>query len=68
MFLNKDKVDRITFLITLPAKDRQKLLATINMIQEQGLLIAQRMEWVKMLDSDIFDIRSKMSNNIQHAL
>lgn len=68
MFLNKDKVDRITFLITLLAKDRQKLLATINMIQEQGLLIAQRMEWVKMLDSDIFDIRSKMSNNIQHAL
>lgn len=38
------------------------------MIQEQGLLIAQRMEWVKKLDSDIFEIRSKVSNNIQRAL
>lgn len=52
-----------------PYRLRQaQLLATINMIQEQGLLIAQRMEWVKKLDSDIFEIRSKVSNNIQCAL
>lgn len=38
------------------------------MIQEQGLLIAQRMEWVKKLDSDIFEILSKVSNTIQRAL
>ena len=62
------RTEFIEFLQTLPAKDRQKLLATINMIQEQGLLIAQRMEWVKKLDSDIFEIRSKVSNNIQCAL
>lgn len=29
------------------------------MIQEQGLLVAQRMEWVKKLNNDIFEIRSK---------
>ena len=58
----------IEFLQNLPIKDRQKLLATISMIQEQGLLVAQRMEWVKKLDSDIFEIRSKVSSNIQRAL
>ena len=44
------------------------LLATISLIQEHGLLIAQRMEWVKKLDNDIFEIRSKVSSNIQRAL
>lgn len=38
------------------------------MIQEQGLLVAQRMEWVKKLNNDIFEIRSKVSSNIQRAL
>ena len=32
------------------------------------MLIAQRMEWVKKLDNDIFEIRSKVSSNIQRAL
>lgn len=58
----------IEFLQNLPIKDRQKLLATISMIQEQGLLVAQRMEWVEKLDNDIFEIRSKVSSNIQRAL
>jgi len=52
----------------LPKKDKQKLLATIDVIQEKGLLIAQRMEWVKKLDNDIFEIRSKVSSNIRRAL
>ena len=62
------RTEFIEFLQTLPTKDKQKLLATISMIQEQGLLIAQRMEWVKKLDSEIFEIRSKVSSNIQRAL
>ena len=49
-------------------KDKQKLLPTINMVQEQGLLVAQRMEWIKKIDNDIFEIRSKVSSNIQRAL
>lgn len=56
------------FLEHLPKKDRAKLLATILNIQECGLLVSQRMEWVKKLDSEIFEIRSKVSSNIQRAL
>lgn len=58
----------VEFYKSLPQKDREKLLATISMIQEHGLLTAQRMEWVKKLNSDIFEIRSKVSSNIQRAL
>jgi len=58
----------LEFLQSLPTKDKQKLLAVISIIQEHGLMIAQRMEWVKKLDSDIFEIRSKVSSNIQRAL
>lgn len=62
------RIEFIEFLQSLPLKDKQKLLATISMIQEHGLLVAQRMEWVKKLDNDIFEIRSKVSSNIQRAL
>ncbi len=62
------RTEFIEFLQSIPEKDKQKLLATINVIQEQGLLAAQRMEWVKKLDSDIFEISSKVSSNIKHAL
>lgn len=55
----------LEFLQTIPIKDKQKLLATIATIQEHGLLVAQRMEWVKKLDDDIFEIRSKVASNIQ---
>ena len=58
----------IEFLQALPKKDKQKLLATIDVIQEKGLLVEQRMEWVKKLDNDIFEIRSKVSSNIRRAL
>ena len=62
------KNEFIEFLQSLPIEDKQKLLATINMVQEHGLLVAQRMEWVKKVDNDIFEIRSKVSSNIQRAL
>ena len=62
------RTEFIEFLQSIPTKDKQKLLATISVIQEQGLLVAQRMEWGKKLDSDIFEIRSKVSSNIQRAL
>lgn len=37
----------LEFYSTLPLKDQQKLLATINRIEKDGLLIAQRLELVK---------------------
>lgn len=58
----------IDFIKGLPQKDADKLLAVISNIQEIGLLTAIRQEWVKRLDKDIFEIRSKTSNNIQRAL
>lgn len=56
------------FLDELPKKDKGKLLTVIASIQEHGLLVSQRMEWVKKLDEEIFEIRSKVSSNIQRAL
>ena len=58
----------LEFYNNLPLKDQQKLLATINRIEKDGLLIAQRLELVKKLDYEIYEIRSKHSNNIQRAL
>ncbi|AWN18097.1 type II toxin-antitoxin system RelE/ParE family toxin [Streptococcus sobrinus] len=43
-------------------------MSLISVIQDNGLLVAQRMEWVKRLDNEIFEIRSKFSSNIQRAL
>ncbi|WP_367986210.1 type II toxin-antitoxin system RelE/ParE family toxin [Streptococcus sp. ZY1909104] len=62
------QVEFIEFLQSLPVKDRAKLLDIIQHVQEHGLLVAQRMEWVKKLDKEIFEIRSKVSSNIQRAL
>ena len=42
-------------------------MSLISVIQDNGLLVAQRMEWVKRLDNEIFEIRSKFSSNIQRA-
>ena len=58
----------VEFYKSLPQKDKEKLLATISIIQEHGLLTTQHMEWVKKLNSHIFEIRSKVSSNIQRAL
>ena len=56
------------FYNALPVKDRNKLRATIEMIEEAGIQAAIQLEWVKKLDSEINEIRSKVSSNIQRAL
>lgn len=56
------------FLNELPVKDQAKLLAVISNTQEQGLMVAQRMEWIKKLDDDTYELRSKVGSNIQRAL
>ena len=56
------------FYNSLPIKDRNKLRATIDMIEEAGMQAAIQLEWVKKLDSEINEIRSKVSSNIQRAL
>ena len=56
------------FYNSLPVKDRNKLRATIEMIEETGIQAAIQLEWVKKLDSEINEIRSKVSSNIQRVL
>lgn len=56
------------FLNSIPEKDSSKLLALIEITEEKGLLIAQRMEWVKKLDNDLYELRSKVGKNIQRAI
>lgn len=58
----------IEFINSLPDKDSAKLLATIKKTEEHGLLVAQRMEWIKKLDSDLYELRSKVGSNIQRAI
>lgn len=56
------------FLESLPESDQAKLLAVISNIEEFGLAIAARMEWVKKIEKNLFEIRSKKGSNIQRAL
>lgn len=56
------------FYNSLPTKDRNKLRATIDMIEKEGIQPAIQLEWVKKLNSEIYEIRSKISSNIQRAL
>ncbi|WP_425324898.1 type II toxin-antitoxin system RelE/ParE family toxin [Lentilactobacillus diolivorans] len=53
---------------TLPNKDSAKLLSTIDKVQSNGMLIAQRLKWVRKLDFNLYELRSKVSSNIQRAI
>jgi len=52
----------------LPKKDRAKLLRTIEETESQGLLVAQRLKWVKKIDTNLYELRSKIGSNIQRGL
>ncbi|WEV51171.1 type II toxin-antitoxin system RelE/ParE family toxin [Lactobacillus sp. ESL0731] len=56
------------FLDSLPVKEAAKLYATINNIELYGLQIASRQKWIKKLESNLFEIRSQYSSNIQRAI
>lgn len=55
------------WLKKLPVSDRAKILRVITDTQDQGLLIAQRLNWVKKIqgEKNLYEIRSKVSTNIQ---
>ncbi|TPR42311.1 type II toxin-antitoxin system RelE/ParE family toxin [Apilactobacillus micheneri] len=57
-----------SFLDRLPVKDAVKLSDRIQKIEEYGLLISERQEWIKKLENNLYEIRSKRSSNIQRAL
>ncbi|MFT9412498.1 type II toxin-antitoxin system RelE/ParE family toxin [Liquorilactobacillus hordei] len=45
-----------------------QLIATIQNIENNGLIIAERQLWVKKLESKLYEIRSKRASNIQRAI
>jgi phage-related protein len=56
-------------LETLPKKkDSAKLLRTIEETEKNGMLVAQRLKWVKKLDTNLYELRSKVGSNIQRAI
>ncbi|MDF7672281.1 type II toxin-antitoxin system RelE/ParE family toxin [Lactobacillus sp. ESL0701] len=60
----------VEWLDKLSIKDQQKLLQVITDTEEQGLLVAQRMNWVKKIGvtRNLYELRSKVGKNIQRAL
>jgi len=56
------------FYDSLPLKDLAKLKATIYNIEKYGIYISERMEWIKKIDNDLFEVRSKLGSNIQRIL
>lgn len=56
------------FLDQLPDKDAAKLVATIQNIEHYGLVVAERQLWVKKLENNLYEIRSKRASNIQRAI
>ena len=41
---------------------------TVSKVQSNGMLIAQRLKWVRKLDFNLYELRSKVSSNIQRAI
>ncbi|MDF7638031.1 type II toxin-antitoxin system RelE/ParE family toxin [Lactobacillus sp. ESL0791] len=58
----------IEFYQKLSEKDRGKLAILIDKIQRYGLAIAARMEWIKKIDKNLYEIRTKTSSNIQRVI
>ena len=56
------------FLDHLPNKDAAPLIAPIQNIENNGLLAAERQLWVKKLENNLSEIRSKRASNIQRAI
>ncbi|MCH4009963.1 type II toxin-antitoxin system RelE/ParE family toxin [Companilactobacillus sp.] len=56
------------FLEQLSDKDKIKLLIRIDSVQEYGLLFAQKLQWIKKINTNLYEIRSQVSSNIQRAV
>ncbi|WP_240947363.1 type II toxin-antitoxin system RelE/ParE family toxin [Bifidobacterium oedipodis] len=56
------------FLESIDVKARAKLLARIEAIEIHGIEIATRMQWVKKLEYNLFEIRVQLSGNQYRSL
>lgn len=57
----------IKFLESLRKKDKEKMLWTIERIEEFGVQFAIRQKWVDIIEKDLYEVRSQLGNNIQRA-
>jgi phage-related protein len=56
------------FIASLPPKDAAKLLAVIQNTEIHGITIAISMKWVKKLEDDLYELRSKQGSDIQRVI
>ncbi|HAT54562.1 MAG TPA: addiction module toxin RelE [Lactobacillus sp.] len=56
------------FYDRLETKDRQHLQAVITNITKFGLQTAIRLKWVKKIERNLYEIRSRSGSNIQRAI
>lgn len=58
----------LEYLDSLDVKSRAKLLARINIISEKRISISIQHNWVKPLEKNLYEVRSRISNNQQRGL
>lgn len=56
------------YLDSLNLKTRAKLLARIDAVSKNGIDIGIEHDWVKRIDKNLYEIRSRVSNNQQRGL
>jgi phage-related protein len=56
------------FIDSLPRKDAAKLLAVIHNTEIEGMIVAIKMQWIKKLENDLYELRSKQGSDIQRVL
>lgn len=56
------------FLESLPKKDAAKMIRLIVDTEEKGLVEAFGRQWVKKLDDNLYELRSKVGSNIQRRM
>lgn len=56
------------YLDSLDKKAQAKLLARINAVSLNGIAIGIEHDWVKQIDKNLYEIRSRTSNNQQREL
>ncbi len=68
-YINSNGKDEFKeFYQRLPVADQRKLAAAIMITEEKGLVIASRLEIIKKLEHNLFELRSQRGSNIQRAL
>lgn len=58
----------LEYLENLNKKERAKLLAIIRMISTHGVGISIQHNWIKRIDKNLYEVRSRVVNNQQRGL